>query len=157
MPLEFSDNAIGALERDLGNISLKLNLYLNAGLVVSSAFSMLAEAAAGSTKTGDRLICYVWKDSVQRNVPFESSLMLAAKNIKSRGLLRFASLVTDNKNKGSELAAKLERERRQSENERLGAAKARAKEAETKLCFPLMLLLIALVAICVLPAIISIQ
>ena len=51
-----------------------------------------------------------------------------------------------------ELAGKLEQERDRMWNFRVTNAKAKIKEAETRLCFPLVLLLLALIIITAAPS-----
>ena len=98
----------------------------------------------------------VRNEALSKNVSFETALFSAAKEIRSKALLRFSLLLLDGRNKGSELCDRLERERMQMMSGRLSDARARAKRAEAKLCFPLVLLLIALVAVCIAPALMNI-
>ena len=154
--MEFENNEIRAVESQLYNISLQLSLYLNAGLVLSAALRELISDMDGSDTAPAKLLRQVYEVSCNKNMPFESVLFDAAKEMKSKDLLRFSLLLIDSRSKGSELCEKLERERIQMQNSRLSDARARAKTAETKLCFPLMLLLIALVAICIAPAVMNI-
>jgi hypothetical protein len=101
------------------------------------------------------VLTYAKTESELKNISFEAALFDAAKRVRNRELLGLAVLLADNRQKGSELCEKLERERNRMNGGRLSDAKAKAKKAETKLCFPLMLLLIALVAICVAPAVMN--
>ena len=133
-------------------MSMQLGLFLNAGLVVSSAFDELIEINKANTRPLYAALRSVQKGSREKNLPPFSELFLFARNIKSKALMRFALLVMDNKSKGSTLSDKLERETEQMQNESLSLAKAEAKKAETKLCFPLMLLLVSLIIICSAPA-----
>lgn len=150
-PLEFKNNERQSLERSLSDVSLQLNLYLNSGLVISAAFEELVTGSKDESEMS-RFLVYVDAEAHRKNIPFENQLLVFAKELKIRSLLRFASLIIDNRNKGTELADKLERERMRMQSERLSAAKGKTKEAETRLCFPLMLLLIVLVVICIAPA-----
>ena len=154
-PLELKDNEIRALESELYSISLKLSLYLNAGLVLSAALGELIKDMRDEETPAAKLFLHVYEGSRNKNVAFEAMLFEAAKKIKSKDLLRFSLLLIDSRDKGSELCEKLERERLQMQNSRLSDARGRAKVAETKLCFPLMLLLVALVAICIAPAVMN--
>ncbi|HQC36445.1 MAG TPA: hypothetical protein PL035_05145, partial [Bacillota bacterium] len=86
------------------------------------------------------------------NMSFESELYAFARRSGSRDFIRLASMILDHAGRGSELASKLEKEREILWNGRLSIAKSRAKEAETRLCFPLMLLLLVLVVIAAAPA-----
>ena len=88
-------------------------------------------------------------------MPFVNLLYVYARQSGLRDLIRFASLALDCSGRGSELAEKLDRERRQLWGSRLNAAKAKAREAETKLSLPLMLLLLVMVVIAISPALLE--
>jgi len=150
--LVFKDDEIRSLESELSNLSLQLVLFLNAGLVVSTAFDELLEMNKENENILYRLLRALDKECREKNLSLISELFVFAQKIKSKSLMRFTSLLIDNKTKGSALAEKLDKEREMLQNVRLNTAKAKAKEAETKLCFPLMLLLISLITICSAPA-----
>ena len=150
--MEFKDNEIGYLESELPNMALQLGLFLEAGLVVSSAFDELVALNAGNQKLLYKLLYALDKSCKEKNLALINELFIFSQKLRSKALMRFSSLVLDNKTKGSALAEKLDKERVQMQNSRLNLAKGRAKEAETKLCFPLMLLLISLITICSAPA-----
>ncbi|NMA93651.1 MAG: hypothetical protein GX975_03210 [Clostridiales bacterium] len=137
---------------EIPEMSLQLTLLLNAGLVVSAAFDEMIEINRDSEKPLYRALGRLRDSSLESNSSFVSELYVYASKTGIREFIRFANLVMDGSERGSELADKLERERQQQWGGRLNAAKARAKEAETKLCLPLMILLIILVVICVAPA-----
>ncbi len=150
--LEFKDNEIRSIEGELTNLSLQLTLFLDAGLVVSSAFDELVELNKNNEKTLYKLLRALNVECKEKNLPLINELFIFSQKIKSKSLMRFSSLVLDNKSKGSALSEKLDKERAQMQNSRLNLAKGKAREAETKLCFPLMLLLISLITICSAPA-----
>ncbi len=133
-------------------MSLQLSLFLEAGLVVSSAFDELINLNANSEKMLYKLLLALDRECKEKNMPLINELFIFSQKVRSKALMRFSSLVLDNKSKGSALAEKLDKERAQMQNSRLNLAKGKAKEAETKLCFPLMLLLISLITICSAPA-----
>ena len=134
------------------NLSLQIGLFLDAGLVVSSAFEELTELNALNPRPLYAALRYIRKESREKNLSFAGQLFLFAQSIRSKALMRFSLLILDNQSKGSTLSDKLERERTQMQSDSLNRAKAQAKQAETKLCFPLMLLLVALIVVCSAPA-----
>lgn len=73
-----------------------------------------------------------------------------------RELIRFANILENNFHKGSDLMDKLELEGALLWTGRRKRAEERAKKAETKLSFPLMLLLLSLITITSAPMIMSI-
>ncbi len=154
--MEFENNEIEALEAELCDINLTLSLYLNAGLVLGSALLEMAVDYGKRDSPGARLLSRVKSEALSKNVSFETALFSAAKEIRSKVLLRFSLLLLDGRNKGSELCDRLERERMQMMSGRLSDARARANRVEAKLCSPLVLLLIALVAVCIAPALMNI-
>ena len=139
-------------EREIPEMNLQLTLLLNAGLVVTAAFDELIDMNRDSENPLYRALGRLRERSLESNSSFVRELYVYASKTGIREFIRFANLVMDGSERGSELAEKLERERQQEWGGRLNAAKARAKEAETKLCLPLMILLIVLVVICVAPA-----
>ena len=122
---------------------------------MSAALKELALDYGGQGTPGAKLLSFALTESESKNAPFETVLFDTAKSIKSKDLLKFALLLSDNRSKGTQLCDKLERDRNQMQSGRLSLARARAKKAETKLCFPLTLLLIALMAMCIAPAVFS--
>jgi Flp pilus assembly protein TadB len=153
--LELKGDEIKALEAELPDLCAQLCLYLNSGLILSAALFSLADEYCRRDSPGAKLLKLAKDESVSKNISFETVLFEQAKTLRSRELLRLSMLLLDNSSKGSELCEKLERERQQKQKEKLSSAKAEAKMAETKLILPMMLLLIALVAICLAPAVIN--
>jgi len=151
----FEDSQTRALERDLINLNLQLNLYLSAGLVPDKALKEVAKDSMGIDKPLERVLVYCKSMSDSKNIPMDAALSDVAGKIKSRNLLRFAGIITDNRLRGSDLSEKLERERSLMQSDRLSTARALAKEAETKLSLPLSLLLVVLIGICIAPAVLS--
>ncbi len=141
-----------AIERELPSLALQLVLLLNAGLVLSAALEELLERHAEDDGALYRALRNIKLGAKGGNMSFESELYSFARRSGSRDFIRLASMILDHAGRGSELASKLEKEREILWNSRLSIAKSRAKEAETRLCFPLMLLLLVLVVIAAAPA-----
>ena len=134
------------------NLSLQLTLLLNAGLVVTAAFDEILRANGDRPHPLYQILNRIRSHCDQTNESFVRALYRFSQTTGSRDFLRLATLVADHASRGSELADKLERERSHLWEGRLQQAQARAKEVETKLCFPLMLLLGVLVVISISPA-----
>ncbi len=141
-----------AFRNELPNMILQLILLLNAGLVSTAAFEELLE----QNKKSSNPLYIQLRLAMQRckgsNSSFSSELYSLARRSESKEFIRFANLVYENSARGTQLAEKLERERSSMWNSRLNMAKARAKTAETKLSFPLLLLLLSVVMISIAPA-----
>ena len=140
------------LEYEIPNMSRQLVLLLNAGLICDKAFVQLIEQTENKSNPLYKEMRKLYDKSRSDNSSFAANLYSFALDSGNRDLIRFATLVFEHNGRGSELVSKLESEANLQYESRMSIAKARAKAAETKLCFPLMLLLIALVIICIAPA-----
>ena len=141
-----------AFELEIPNMTMQMILLLDAGLTVESAFSRMVRENEGKDIPLYRAFSRLEAESRATNMPFVNLLYVYARQSGMRDLIRFASLALDCSGRGSELAEKLDRERRQLWSGRLDLAKAKAREAETKLSFPLMVLLLVMVVIAISPA-----
>ena len=141
-----------AFEQEIPNMTMQMILLLDAGLTVETAFTRLIAENREQDNPLYRAFFRLETESRATNMPFVNLLYVYARQSGMRDLIRFASLALDCSGRGSELAEKLDRERRQLWNDRLNLAKAKAREAETKLSLPLMLLLLVMVVIAITPA-----
>ncbi len=138
--------------REFPNMVLQLTLLLNAGLILDAAFDEVLESRREDPHILYRLLGELRDGCRRTNASFVRELYRLAGRSRDRDLIRFATLAAEHQGRGSELSERLEREKDHLWSSRLAAAKASAREAETKLCFPLMLLLIAIVIISIAPA-----
>jgi len=149
--------------KDLPEFINKLVLLLNAGLVVSAAFSKITkdyETFYHTEKTGKqrkRRFLYEELLEIQKRVnQSNTSLIKELKEFSQRcgvrEMVRLAVVISENWNKGSMLAEKLEGEGELLWISRKKRAEEQGKLAETKLTFPLMILLLVLIMITVAPA-----
>ena len=143
------------LEAELPNMIFRMMLLLNAGLIAESAFAKITEQSSDDRNPLYRAFRDIKMSAEKKNTSFVNELHLFAKASDSADLLRFATLAAEHADSGAELAGKLEQERDRMWNYRIAGAKAKIKEAETKLCFPLVLLLLALIIITAAPSFMS--
>jgi len=157
-----------AIRRDLPELINKLVLLLSAGLVVSTAFSRItadyqvmresmATHRGGAGKTGFTKHLYEEllkiEQKVQRsNASFMNELKDFSQRSGVREMVRVTAVISDNWNKGSVLAEKLEAEAEFLWISRKKRAEERGRLAETKLTFPLVILLLVLIVITIAPA-----
>jgi len=141
-----------SFELEIPNMIEQLVLILNAGLVTEKAFEELVNQSRTKDNPLYIELARIYDESEQNNAPFFGLLYSFALDFGQRDFLRFATLLYEQSGRGSELAEKLMAEGSLQYSGRLNNAKARIKEAETKLCFPLVLLLIALIIITTAPA-----
>jgi tight adherence protein C len=143
----------------------KLVLLLNAGLVVSTAISKIAndyEATisknnARAVKQKDSRVLYEELVEIQKRVQqTKAPLIYELKDFSKRTgiseLIRVSNIIGDNINKGSSLAEKLQGESEFLWLSRKKKAEEQGRLAETKLTFPLVILLIVLIMITIAPA-----
>jgi hypothetical protein len=144
--------------RDFPEFINKLLLLLNAGLVVSAAISRIA--AEYEERRGEgwpRRHLYEEISAMQQridktNASLAYELNVVASRSGVRELMRFASIISDNIDKGSALAEKLRAEGDLVWNARRKKAEEAGRIAETKLVMPMTLILLVLVLITMAPA-----
>jgi hypothetical protein len=135
----------------------KLLLMLNAGLVVSEALSRIAEDYERRADAGKQRHLYDELVAIRQrventNAPLSVELSMMAARSGVRELMRFASIVSDNIDKGSALAEKLKSEGELVWKLRKKDAEEAGRLAETKMIMPMTLTLLTLVMITMAPA-----
>ncbi|MDF3001003.1 MAG: hypothetical protein K0Q48_1122 [Bacillota bacterium] len=153
-----------SIEKDLPEFISKLVLLLNAGLVFSSAFAKIVtdyerhyqRPEPGRNASRKRHLYAELLEIQKRVEKTNASLIFELKDFSQRSgvrdLVRLTAIISDNWNKGSALAEKMEREGELMWIGRKKKAEEKGRLAETKLTFPLMILLIVLIVITVAPA-----
>ncbi len=139
------------------NMVLQLTLLLNAGLILDAAFGELLADKGADSHILYRLLAEIRERCLRTNASFTAELYRLAGRSRQRDLIRFATLLAEHQGRGSALAGRLEREKDHLWAGRLASARASAREAETRLCFPLMLLLLAIVIISIAPALLEMR
>ncbi|MFA5634352.1 MAG: type II secretion system F family protein [Anaerovoracaceae bacterium] len=139
----------------------KLILLLNAGMVTEAALKKITfDYEKFREITGKRPLYEGLSDVNNRmqktNSTFQRELSAFAVRSGVRELLRFSAIVDDNLNKGSGLVEKLEGEGELLWMARKKRAEEKARVAETKLSFPLMLLLLSVMLITTAPMLLTI-
>lgn len=151
-----------SVNRDLPEFINKLVLLLNAGLVFSTAFSKIIKDYESFNNNGkyrhsDKKFLYEEMLEIQKRVDqSNASLMRELKEFAQRcgvrEMVRLTAVISDNWNKGSTLSEKLEAESNLLWISRKKKAEEKGKLAETKLTFPLMILLLVLILVTIAPA-----
>ena len=139
-------------EAEIPNMSFQMILLLNAGLVVESAFTELLRQNRDSASPLYRIFRDISDRAALRNVSFVSELYAFSQGSRSADLIRFSTLVYEHTSRGASLADKLQQERDIMWQSRVNLAKTKVRQAETKLCFPLVLLLLSLIIITAVPS-----
>lgn len=156
-----------SIASDLPEFINKLVLLLNAGLVVSTALSKIAEDYQNNAY-GKKNSCRKWEkgclyeelSEIEKRVKQTNSSMIKelkeyARRSGVRELMRVTAIISDNLNKGSALAEKLEAEAELLWITRKKRAEEKGRLAETKLTLPMMILLIITIIVTIAPALIE--
>ena len=148
--------------REFPNFINKFILLLNAGLVVSSAFKKISldYECYGNCKSKKPLyedLVKIQERIHSTHAPLAGELRKYAEVSEIRELMRFSAIVSDNLDKGSSLADKLEAEGDLLWHNRKKTAEEQGRLAETKMVLPLMLLLLVLILITISPVLITMK
>ena len=142
------------IRRELPGFNNQLLLLLNSGLIFNDAFTRIAagyEARQRKSVLGD-VVCRIRKESLETGDSLITVMGRCSKNMQVREFTRMVNVMTDNQFKGVNLTEKLESERDLLWEQRKKTAEERGKAAETKLAFPLAILLLVLILITAAPA-----
>jgi|GEM_PF-403827 len=156
-------NAIDSIANDLPDFINKIMLLLNAGLVVHTAFIKTIDDYFENRKIGLEHESYFYNQLyeikiriTETNSPLVPELRDFAKRSGVQEFVRFTNIVADNIGLGAALADKLSMESEMLWFSRKKKAVEKGRMAETKLIFPLMLLLLSLVMVTTAPALMDI-
>ena len=142
--------------RELPEFINRIILLLNAGVVLNTAFITIMENRE-KMNAEEKSYFYsqmrnIYTKLKRANGSFNNELKDFAKRSSVRELMRFSNIVSDNINKGADLVGKLKRESEALWFARKKQSEERGRTAETKLTFPLVLLLLVLVMVTIAPA-----
>ncbi|MDO4860780.1 MAG: type II secretion system F family protein [Bacillota bacterium] len=155
-PEKEEQEAKESIIRELPEFINRIILLLNAGVVLSTAFITIME---GREKLGAEEKSYfygqmrnIYTKLRRANGSLNTELRDFAKRSGVRELMRFSNIVSDNLSKGADLVGKLRRESEALWFARKKQSEEKGRTAETKLTFPLVLLLLVLVMVTIAPA-----
>ena len=136
-------------------------MLMNSGMIFSDAFYMIC-AGYCKRKPEERnyfqqTLLDVEHHAHDTNRSLTSILNECANRLEIREFSRLVTIITDNQYKGVDLTGKLETESELLWNNRKKLAEEKGRLAETKLTFPLALLLIVLILITAAPAILQVK
>ncbi len=145
------------LESCLPEFMSRISLLLNSGMVLQTAF----ERMAGEENAADNLLMTEFKklyeEAELENVPVIVKFREYARKSGSRELLRFAGILTANIDKGTELTEKLEREAEFMWHSSKKQIEEKSRLAETKMAFPMSMMLVTLILITISPAMMTLS
>lgn len=153
------EEKIQSIQRGLPALNSQLLLLLNSGLIFNDAFLRIVNSYERRPKRPDFLgevVLEVMNKSEKTNMSLVSSLDEEAKLLGIKEFSRITGIILDNQYKGVNLIDKLDNESQLLWNQRKKTAEEKGKLAETKLAFPLAILLIVLIIVTAAPAILQI-
>ena len=132
----------------------QLLLLMNSGLIFQDAFFRVGEnyRRRENQSAFGLLILQIMKEAEQSGNSVISILREQAKNIGVREFSRMTNIIADNQYKGVDLRTKLASESQMLWDGRKAYSLQKSKEIETKLAFPLAVLLIVLMVVAGVPA-----
>lgn len=130
-------------------------LLLNGGLVLTDAFERIVTEHQKNGESGNYFyerLNEIYINSKETNIPVETQLSDFARNSGIREFIRVAAVISDNICKGTALTESLESESAYLWFSRKKKAEELGRLAETKMTFPLVILLVILIIITIAPA-----
>ena len=148
-------NAQTSVLLELPSFINKNILLLNGGLVLTDAFERIVTEHQKNGESGNYFyerLNEIYINSKETNIPVETQLSDFARNSGIRELIRVAAVISDNICKGTSLTESLESESAYLWFSRKKKAEELGRLAETKMTFPLVILLVILIIITIAPA-----
>ncbi len=148
-------NAQTSILLELPSFINKNILLLNGGLVLTDAFERIVTEHQKNGESGNYFyerLGEIYTNSIETNVPVEVQLSDFARNSGIREFIRVAAVIDDNICKGTSLTESLESESAYLWFSRKKKAEELGRLAETKMTFPLVILLVILIIITIAPA-----
>lgn len=139
------------VESALPEFMSRLSLLLNSGMVLEAALAKMAE---GSDSGNLLLVEFgkIYDEARTENLPVLRKFKEFAVRQGSRELIRFCGIMSSNMDMGTELTAKLEMEADFMWHSAKRQIEEKSKLAETKMTFPMAIMLVVLIAITTAPA-----
>lgn len=147
------------LVMDYPMILYKMSMLLGAGMTIRGAFTKIAYHYR---EQGGKEIRYAYEEmllacyEMQKGIGERTAYENFGQHCRDLRYLKFAMMLSQNLRKGSEgLSEMLEEEARNGMEERKNLARKLGEEAGTRLLFPMMLMLVLVMAMLMIPAMIS--
>ena len=147
-----------SIMRGLPRFCNQLYLMMNAGLILSDAFDTISEGCSMNKSAGlfERDIAELREATDGHRISTAQVINEYAVKHDVKELIRIAAILTENEKRGSDVVENLERESRYLWEERKTVARECGKSIDTKMSYPLGLLLIVLIVITMAPALMNI-
>jgi len=148
-----------AILRGLPRFCNQLFLMMNAGLILSDAFDNITESYGSCNGRGmssfEKDLAGLKEATMGHRISTAHVLNEYAVKHDVKELIRIAAILSENEKRGSDVVESLARESRYLWDERKAVAKEYGKAIDTKMSYPLGLLLILLITITMAPALLN--
>lgn len=145
--------------RGLPRFCNQLFLMMNAGMILSDAFEKICRGYESYVKDDldgfERELADIYTSDTDRRISTATLINELASRHNVKELVRIAAILTENERRGSDVAEDLERESKYLWEDRKIVARERGKMIDTKMAWPLGLLLIILIVITMAPALMN--
>ena len=148
-----------AILRGLPRFCNQLFLMMNAGLILSDAFDTITYSYSGikeeSLSSFERDLAGLRDATCGHRISTAHVINEYAVRHDVKELIRISAILSENEKRGSDVIESLERESRYLWDERKVVARENGKAIDTKMSYPLGLLLIVLIVITIAPALLN--
>lgn len=147
-----------SIMRGLPRFCNQLYLMMNAGLILSDAFDTISAGCGISRSAGafEKDLAELREATDGHRISTAQVISEYAVKNDVKELIRIAAILTENEKRGSDVVESLERESRYLWEERKTVARECGKAIDTRMSYPLGLLLIVLIVITMAPALLNI-
>ncbi len=135
----------------------RVGLLLGSGMVLQAVFEKMATETGLSGSLLQRDFRRLYEDAANENVPVITKLREYARTSGSREMIRFVGILAANLDKGTELTEKLSRESEFMWHSAKKQIEEKSKLAETKMAFPMSLMLVVLIVITIAPVMMTLK
>ena len=150
-----------SMQMDYPDIISRLSLYMNAGMSTRSAWERIADGYEKRRRKGSRPAyeeMLTTLHEMQSGVPETNAYERFGIRCRIPSYLKLGTLLGQNLRKGNkDLPRLLEEEAREAFEDRKALAKKLGEECESKLLFPMLLLLVTILVMVMYPAAVSFQ
>lgn len=135
----------------------QLYLMMNAGLILSDAFDTISAGCEGNVKCSsfERDMAELREATQGHRISTARVINEYAVKHDVKEMIRIAAILNENEKRGSDVIESLERESRYLWDERKAVARECGKAIDTKMSYPLGMLLIVLIVITMAPALLN--
>lgn len=145
--------------RGLPRFCNQLFLMMNAGMILSDAFETICssyiEYGRENMTVFERELSDLYKENTDHRISTASLISEYAARHNVKEMIRIAAILTENERRGSDVIESLSRESKYLWDDRKIVARESGKMIDTKMSWPLGLLLILLIVITIAPALLN--